>query len=147
LILCLPGFCGYNHIVRLKNQSLCAIIAYVINRIRLQTTTERKLCDNQLHSFHLSGMNISALSRINTCGVNAGMAQNICQSAQIFFYCIERPGKQMAEIMRKYFFRINIGTCAEIFHFSPYIASIQGLACPCYEHWTGGSFLFFEISG
>ena len=63
--------------------------------LRTWTTTERKLCDNQSHSFHLLCVNCTTFGSINTCGADIGVPQNICQSAEVMLQRIVGAGKQM----------------------------------------------------
>ena len=56
--------------------------------------------------------------------VNAAMAKNVCQLRYILFDTVEGAGKQLTQVVGKYFAGIDPGILAQLFHLRPYTASI-----------------------
>ena len=69
---------------------------------RSVTTTERKLCDNQSQSPHLSGVNRAALGGVDAGGNDAGVAENVRKAAQVFFQRVKGAGEQVPQIVWKH---------------------------------------------
>ena len=65
---------------------------------RSVTTTERKLCDNQSQSPHLSGVNRAALGGVDAGGNDAGVAENVRKAAQVFFQRVKGAGEQVRRL-------------------------------------------------
>lgn len=61
--------------------------------------------NNQPHPLHPLLVFVSAGYDINAGGVDAGMAEDICEFRDILFYSVEYPSKQVAKIMQKNLFR------------------------------------------
>ena len=90
-------------------------------------------------------MDIATLCGIDAGGIDAGMAQNVRQPGQILFQRVICPSKQVAQVLREYLPRIHLGALAQSFHVSPDIRTVNGLACPCHKHRSGGDFLLLEV--
>lgn len=109
---------------------------------RSVTTTERKLCDNQSQSPHLSGVNRAALGGVDAGGNDAGVAENVRKAAQVFFQRVKGAGEQVPQTMGEHLFWRDSGALAQGLHVPPDIASVQGLARPGGEYRPGGLFCF-----
>lgn len=78
-------------------------------------------------------VNVAALGGIDTGRADVGMTQNVRQTGKVMVDGVECPGKQMPEVVRKNFFRVDPGRLAERFHITPDVASVQRLAVPRHE--------------
>lgn len=66
-------------------------------------TTERKLCYHKSQSPHLACVNSPALCRINAGGDNAGMPQNVSETAQITLQRVKRRANRWRKLWGKTF--------------------------------------------
>lgn len=56
------------------------------------------------------------------------MTEDIGELGDVLLNAVERAGKKMSQVMRKHFARVDIRVPAKLFHFTPYIRSVDGLA-------------------
>ena len=73
-------------------------------------------------------MLISGRSNINTGRVDAAVPEHVCKLYGVPLVFIENPGKQMSEIMREYFFRLDLCRYAKSLHHSPYARTVEWFA-------------------
>ena len=95
----------------------------------------------QTHTFHLFAVLRTRRDYINSCGIDAAVAENIGELCYIPFYCIGNTGEQMAQVMRKHLLRIYVCLLAKGFHFTPDICAAYRFACACYKNRTAVNFL------
>ena len=74
--------------------------------------------------------------RIYPGRIDTRMSQYIREVHDIFMLFIIRSGKQMAEIVRKYLFRIYPGAVAQMLHLFPDIAPIERFSRGAYKYRT-----------
>lgn len=58
---------------------------------------------------------------------------------------IERPRKQMPQIVWEDFFRVNASKCAQSFHISPDITAVKWFSTARSKHRAAGSTLLTQI--
>lgn len=104
-------------------------------------TTERILCDHQPQPLHLGRVGAAAFRRVNSRGVDAGMAQDVRESAQILLRGIKCSCEQMPQIVGEDLLLGHPGAVAQGLHIPPNIASVQRPPRPGDENRPGGSFL------
>ena len=68
---------------------------------------------------------------VNSCGIDACVPEKIGKLGNILFNAVEHTGKQMAQIMRKYFLRTDVCLGAQGFHFTPDVDTADGFAGAC----------------
>ena len=101
---------------------------------------------HQPQRVHTSTMFRARRHNIDPCGVDAAVSKHICQLGDIFLYGVKAPGKEMAEIVRKYLLPLYIRIPAQRFHHLPDIRPIQRLAASCHENWSGADTGFPNVS-
>ena len=82
---------------------------------------------------------------IDPCGINIGMAEDVCQFGDVLFNRVEGSRKQMTKVMRKDLLGRDSGALAEFLHFPPDVTAIDGVPVTGYEYGTGGNFLFCRV--
>lgn len=58
---------------------------------------------DQAHTFHTSAMFVTTCYYVNSCGINAAVAENVGKFSDVFFNAVKGAGEQVAQIVRKYF--------------------------------------------
>ena len=100
----------------------------------------------QPHIFHTLMVFVAGRDNINSCGVDATVAENVCELGNVLFYAVECSCKQVAQIMRKHLLRIYSCLHAKTFHFSPNVGSTHRFATSGYEDRTRRNLLLCCIS-
>ena len=77
---------------------------------------------------------------------NAGVTQNIRQLDHVLAGFIKGSGKQVPQIMRKYFFMHYPSLLAERFHFRPNLLSGKIFTVSGEEDPAGSGFLIFRVA-
>ena len=67
---------------------------------------------------------------INSRRLDAGMTKQVRQLRDIFFEIVERPGKQVAQVVGEYFLPRHVGAAAQGFEQLPDRDPAAGLALP-----------------
>ena len=62
----------------------------------------------QMHIFHSLAVLRAGGDDINSCCVNAAVTENIGKLGDVLFDSIEHTGEQVAQVVRKYFLRVDI---------------------------------------
>ena len=89
---------------------------------------------DQAQAFDLSAMLGSGGHDIDSCGVDAAMAQNIRQLRNILLDPIKSPGKELAQVMGENLGRIHICSMTQPFHLRPNVTAIHRLSALCNEY-------------
>ena len=82
---------------------------------------------------------------IDPGGIDAAVAQDICQLCNILLNAIEGPGKKFAQVVGKDLGGIDLCRMAQPFHLRPNVASIQGGAVPGNEDSTALDTAFLRV--
>ena len=82
------------------------------------------LCQ-QPQSLQLPPVLLTGGHDVDARGVDAAVTQDIRQLGDVLFQIVERPGEELAQIVREDFVRINFCPRAELFHRSPDVAAVQ----------------------
>ena len=72
----------------------------------------------------------TANQRVNTCSVNAGMSEQVCQPDNILFRPVIIDSKKMPEIMREDLTAVNMCIRAQRFHSVKYVAAVERTSGP-----------------
>ena len=72
-------------------------------------------------------MRPSTLHRVDARRVDAAVTEDIRKANDVMLDTVIQSGKQMSQVMWKYFLSAHFRGVAEFFHFCPYIAAIQKL--------------------
>ena len=67
---------------------------------------------------------------INSCRLDAGVAKQVRQLRDIFFEIVERPGKQVAQVVGEYLLPRHVGTAAQGFEQLPDRDPAEGFSLP-----------------
>lgn len=70
---------------------------------------------------------------VDTSVLNTAVAQDIRQFCDILFNAVKGSGKELSQVVWKYFGWIDACFFTELFHLRPYIAAIQRVAVFGYE--------------
>lgn len=79
--------------------------------------------------FHTLTMFRAGRDNIDPRRVDATVSENVGELGNIFFDTVEHPCKQMAKIVRKHLFGIDLCFNAEVFHFPPDVGPTHRLSC------------------
>ena len=109
------------------------------------STTDRELCDHKPQPPDLPGVDGSALGGVNAGGLDAAVAQDVCQAGEVLFQAVIRPGEQVPEIVGEYLAGSHPGALTQGLHVPPDIGPVQRPAVLGHKHRSGGDFLFLEI--
>ena len=90
----------------------------------------------QPHVFHTLTVFISGGDNINSCGVDATVAENVCELGNILFDSVKCSSEQVTQIMRKHLLRIYSRLLTKAFHFTPNVGSAHRLAASSDEYCT-----------
>ena len=90
----------------------------------------------QPHIFHVLTVFIASGDNINSCRVDAAVAENICELCNILFDTIESACEQVAQIVWKNLLRIYSCLLTQAFHFPPNVSTAHWLAGTGYEYCT-----------
>lgn len=86
------------------------------------------LLKQQSNFFKRSFMCAHACGNIDARGFQRGMPQEIGKVGQVFFHGIETACKQVAQVVREHFGRINMGRTAKPLHIVADVGAVQGAA-------------------
>lgn len=81
-----------------------------------------------MHLLQLTAVLLSGGHDIDAGGVDAAVAEEVCQLGDILLNGVEGSGKELAEVMRKYLSRLHPGGLAQAFHLRPDVAAVQRTA-------------------
>ena len=84
----------------------------------------------QPHVFHFSAVLRAGGDDIDARGIDAAVAEDIRKLCDVLFQPVKRPREQVAEIMRKDLFRVDVRRFAKGFHLPPDIRAADGLSRP-----------------
>ena len=90
--------------------------------------------NHQPQFLDLNGMFPPTGDGIKTGGIDATVAENICQLCDVPILVIVSSCKQMPQIVREYLVRIDIGLSAQLFHLRPNITPIYGISVSSDEY-------------
>ncbi len=99
-----------------------------------------------MHSLHAAAVLAAGGNNINSCGVDAGMSQNVGKLCNILFNLVKHSCKQVPQVVRKHLFRVYVSVSAERFHLAPDVAAIDGVPCFGYKNHTALNSLLFRIA-
>ena len=85
----------------------------------IQMMSEEACLHHQPQLFDFSAVLSAGCHDINSGGVDAAVAENICQLRNILFHTVEGSGKQLPQIVREYLAGIYPGSFAQTFHLRP----------------------------
>ena len=74
---------------------------------------------NQPHIFHAFAVFDAGGNDVNAGSVDTAVTENVGELGNIFFDTVKHSCKQMAQVVRKNFLRIDTRTFAKAFHFPP----------------------------
>ncbi len=83
--------------------------------------------------------------KIDACGLNAGVAQHVCQLGDILINAVERPGKQVPQIVGEYFRFLHSRLFAQRLEFRPDLAAGQSFSVSGEKNLAGDDFLFLSV--
>ena len=83
--------------------------------------------------------------QVNARCFDAAVPQDVRQLHDVPAGAIERPRKEMAQIVWEYLRRIHASLLAERLHFRPDLLSGQALSASGEEYLAGGDFLFLRV--
>lgn len=108
--------------------------------------TEERFCHklgDQPQLIQGPGMLGAGGDEVDAGGLDAGVAQHVSQLCHIPAHPVETPGKQVAQVVGKYFLGFHVGHTAQLLHFQPDLFPGQTLAASGEKDLTGGGFIFF----
>ena len=79
--------------------------------------------------------------------LDAGVAKQVRQLRDIFFEIVERPGKQVAQVVGEHLLPRHVGTAAQGFEQLPDRAPAEGLALPGEKNWAVMYMMFLTPAG
>lgn len=104
-----------------------------------------KRLKKQIHGFHALPMLPSGGHDINPGGVDAAVAQDVCQLCDVFFHGVKDSCKEMPQVVGEDLAFQNFCPLAEVFHFPPDATAVQRLSGPADEHGAGLQAFSFDI--
>ena len=81
----------------------------------------------QPHVFKSLAVLCAGGNDVNAGGVDAAVTEDVGELGDVLFNAVKCAGKQMTEIMRKYFAGVDICVPAKLFHFAPDIRAADEL--------------------
>lgn len=93
-----------------KYRSICSFTKkiYDIIYIMLLTFPALAVLKDQAHTFHTAAVFRPRCHNVNTSGIDAAMAKNICKLCDILFKLVKGSGEQAPQIVRKYLLGIYL---------------------------------------
>ena len=95
--------------------------------------------------FHAFAVFIPSGDDIDPGRVDAAVAEYVCKLCNVFLDPVKCAGKQVAKIVREYFFGGYVCPDAKPFHFPPDIGAAHRFAASCYEYCSRAYLLGFGI--
>ena len=96
--------------------------------------------NHQTHFLHAMTMLHSRGHDVDACGFDAAVPEDIGELGDILFDVIKRACKEMAQVVRKHLFRVNLRAFAQRFHIPPNVGAAQWLsACRNKDRSRGDS--------
>ena len=83
---------------------------------------------------YLSAVDFPAFHCVYAGGVDARMAEDVSQADNVLLYAVIRSCKQVAQVVREYFFLADVGAFAQRLHIRPYIRSVKRVAVPSHKN-------------
>lgn len=71
---------------------------------------------------------------INAGRIDAAVTENVGELCNVLFDAVKHPGEQVAQIVRKHLFRVDLRLLAQGFHLPPDICPVDGLARAGHEN-------------
>ena len=84
---------------------------------------------------------------INSRRLDAGVTKQVRQLRDIFFEIVERPGKQVAQVVGEHLLPCHIGAAAQGFEQLPDRDPAEGLALPGEKNWAVMYMMFLTPAG
>lgn len=100
---------------------------------------------HQSKTFDLPAVFRSGGHNIDPGRIDAAVAQNICQLGNILLNAVKSPGKELAQIVRKYFGWVHTRRMTQPLHLCPYIAAIQWPSISCDKNGPTSNISFLRI--
>ena len=89
-----------------------------------------------MHIFHAAAVLGAGGDDINSCGVDAAVTENVGKLDDVLFDAVKHAGEKVAQVVRKYFLRIDVRGFAQGFHFTPDVCAAYRVAGSCYKNHT-----------
>ena len=99
--------------------------------------------EDQMKAFQSFDMFASRGDQVDARGIDGTVTEYISQLRHVPADVIEAAGKQVAQVVGKYFSGFHVGHTAQLLHFQPDLFPGQTLAASGEKDLTGGGFIFF----